>query len=53
MHGVRLTRASVGATLDRLAALPLAERERVPGLAAAQLPEPEEGPAPPGAYTCC
>jgi hypothetical protein len=22
-------------------------------LAAAELPEPEEGPAPPGAYTCC
>jgi exopolyphosphatase/guanosine-5'-triphosphate,3'-diphosphate pyrophosphatase len=93
VHGVRLTRASVGATLDRLAALPLLERERVPGLtaarapvivaglvvlheilgrygldgltvserdlldgaalAAAELPEPEEGPAPPGAYTCC
>ncbi len=93
VHGMRLTRASVGATLDRLAALPLAERERVPGLAAArapvivaglvvlheilgryglegltvserdlldgaalaaaELPEPEEGPTPPGAYTCC
>ena len=93
VHGHRLTRESVGATLDRLAELPLAQRERVPGLAparapvivaglvvlhevlarytldgiavserdlldgaaleAAKLPEPEEGPAPPGAYTCC
>jgi exopolyphosphatase/guanosine-5'-triphosphate,3'-diphosphate pyrophosphatase len=93
VHGDRLTRESVGATLDALAAMPLAERERVHGLAsarapvivaglvvlheilvcygldgltvserdlldggalaAAKLPEPEEGPAPPGAYTCC
>ena len=77
----------------RVASLPLADRERVPGLeparaplivaglvvlheilaryglteievserdllhgaviAAAELPEPEEGLAPPGAYTCC
>ena len=79
--------------LERLAALPLAERREVPGLeperapvivagaailletmrylgldeievserdlldgaalAAAELPEPIEGEAPPGAYTCC
>jgi exopolyphosphatase/guanosine-5'-triphosphate,3'-diphosphate pyrophosphatase len=79
--------------LERLAAMTLAERLRVPGiepgrapvivagivvlrevmsaygfdeievserdilhgaaLAAADLPEPEEGAAPPGAYTCC
>jgi exopolyphosphatase/guanosine-5'-triphosphate,3'-diphosphate pyrophosphatase len=79
--------------LERLAALPLAERRRVPGLEpdrapvivagavilrevldryalhqieaseqdildgaallAADLPEPVEGAAPPGAYTCC
>ena len=26
---------------------------RVTALAAAELPEPEEGAAPPGAYTCC
>lgn len=93
VHGHRLTRESIGTTLDRLAALPLAQRARVAGLAsarapvivaglvilheifsryalgelvvserdllhgaaleAARLPEPEEGPAPPGAYTCC
>ncbi len=93
VHDRRLTRGSVQATRDRLAALPLAERERVPGLAparapvivaglvvlreildryqlleltvserdllhgaalaAAELPEPEEGPAPPTAFTCC
>ncbi|HEX4746608.1 MAG TPA: hypothetical protein VFU99_06955 [Gaiellaceae bacterium] len=93
VHGRRLTRGAVAVTRDRLAALPLAERERVPGLAparapvivaglvvlcevlatydldvltvserdlldgaaleAAELPAPEEGPAPPGAYTCC
>ena len=92
-HGHRIPRASVAAQLDRLAGLPLAERERIPGiepgraavlvagavilrevldvyglaeveaserdilhgaaLAAAELPEQEEGAAPPGAYTCC
>ena len=92
-HGHRIPRTSVERELGRLAALPLAERLRVPGieagrapvivaglvilreilnaydlesievserdllhgaaLAAAELPEPEEGPAPPGAYTCC
>jgi exopolyphosphatase/guanosine-5'-triphosphate,3'-diphosphate pyrophosphatase len=93
VHGDRLSRERVGELLDRLAALPLAERERVHGLvsarapvivaglvvlheilvyydigeltvserdlldgvalAAAELPAPEEGPAPPGAYICC
>lgn len=93
VHGHRLSRAGVQSQLDRLAALPLDERRRVPGLeperapvivagavilrevldrfgldeieasehdildgialAAAELPEPEEGAAPPGAYTCC
>jgi len=92
-HGHRIPRASVERELARLAAMPLAERLRVPGiepgrasvivaglvvlreimdaygldeievserdilhgaaLAAAELPEPEEGAAPPGAYTCC
>jgi len=93
VHGHVLTAAAVEAQLERLAALPLAERRRVPGLQAerapvivagavilheilrhygleaieaserdildgaallaAELPSPEEGPAPPGAYTCC
>ena len=93
VHGHLLARASVDDWLAHLAALPLAERERVPGLqperapvivagavilrevlehfaldvieaserdilhgaalAAAELPEPVEGAAPPGAYTCC
>jgi exopolyphosphatase / guanosine-5'-triphosphate,3'-diphosphate pyrophosphatase len=93
VHGHLLTREGARAQLDRLAALPLAERRRVPALdperapvivagaaillsildaygleairvserdlldgtalAAAELPEPEEGAAPPGAYTCC
>jgi exopolyphosphatase / guanosine-5'-triphosphate,3'-diphosphate pyrophosphatase len=93
VHGHRLTRAGVERQLGRLAALPVDERRRVPGLepdrgpvivagavilrevltryglaevetsehdlldgaalAAAELPEPEEGAAPPGAYTCC
>jgi exopolyphosphatase/guanosine-5'-triphosphate,3'-diphosphate pyrophosphatase len=93
VHGHVLTRDGAGAQLQRLAALPLEERRRVPGLdpdraavivagaailvaildaydleairvserdlldgaalAAAELPEPEEGAAPPGAYTCC
>jgi exopolyphosphatase / guanosine-5'-triphosphate,3'-diphosphate pyrophosphatase len=92
-HGHRIPRPAVDRELDRLAALPLQERLRVPGLepgrapvivaglvilrelldafeiseieaserdilhgaalAAAELPEPEEGAAPPGAYTCC
>jgi exopolyphosphatase/guanosine-5'-triphosphate,3'-diphosphate pyrophosphatase len=93
VHGHRLTLAGARAQLERLAALPVAERrnvaalepERAPvivagaivlvetlaryglesalvserdildgaALAAAELPEPEEGAAPPGAYTCC
>jgi exopolyphosphatase/guanosine-5'-triphosphate,3'-diphosphate pyrophosphatase len=93
VHGHRLSRAGVGAQLERLASLPLAERREVPALdpdrapvivagavileqaldrfglesieasehdlldgaalEAAKLPEPEEGAAPPGAYTCC
>jgi exopolyphosphatase/guanosine-5'-triphosphate,3'-diphosphate pyrophosphatase len=91
IHGHELTAAAVAEQSARLAALSLAERERIvePGrapvivagaailaevlsfygldsiraserdilhgaaLAAAELPEPEEGPAPPGAYTCC
>jgi exopolyphosphatase/guanosine-5'-triphosphate,3'-diphosphate pyrophosphatase len=93
VHGHVLTREAARAQLERLAALPLEERRRVPALdpdrapvivagaailvavlenygldsirvserdlldgaalAAAELPEPEEGAAPPGAYTCC
>jgi exopolyphosphatase/guanosine-5'-triphosphate,3'-diphosphate pyrophosphatase len=93
VHGHLLTRDGTRAQLERLAALPLEERRRVPALdpdrapvivaggaillaildgyglgsirvserdlldgaalAAAELPEPEEGAAPPGAYTCC
>jgi exopolyphosphatase / guanosine-5'-triphosphate,3'-diphosphate pyrophosphatase len=93
VHGHVLTREGARAQLERLAALPLEERRRVPALdperapvivagaailvaildaygldairaserdlldgaalAAAELPEPEEGAAPPGAYTCC
>jgi exopolyphosphatase/guanosine-5'-triphosphate,3'-diphosphate pyrophosphatase len=93
IHGHLLIRDGARAQLDRLAALPLEERRRVPALdperapvivagaailvaildayglgairvserdlldgaalAAAELPEPEEGAAPPGAYTCC
>jgi exopolyphosphatase / guanosine-5'-triphosphate,3'-diphosphate pyrophosphatase len=92
-HGHRISRASVERELERLAAMSLEERLRVPGIepgrapvivaglvvlrevmnaygldeievserdilhgaafAAAELPEPEEGAAPPGAYTCC
>jgi exopolyphosphatase/guanosine-5'-triphosphate,3'-diphosphate pyrophosphatase len=92
-HGHRIALDSVERELERLAAMTLAERLRVPGLepgrapvivagivvlrelmaayglaeievserdilhgaayAAAELPEPEEGAAPPGAYTCC
>ena len=93
VHGHVLTRDGAAAQLERLAAMPLDERQRVPALeperapvivagaailvgildaygldairvserdlldgaalAAAELPEPEEGAAPPGAYTCC
>lgn len=93
VHGHRLSRASVEQQLARLAALPLDDRRRVPGLEpdrapvivagavivrevleryglgalevsehdilhgaaleAAELPEPVEGDAPSGAYTCC
>ena len=92
-HGHHIPAAAVAGLLDGLAALPLEERRRVPGLAperapvivagalilrellawagldeieaserdllhgaaleAAALPEPVEGAAPPGAYTCC
>jgi exopolyphosphatase / guanosine-5'-triphosphate,3'-diphosphate pyrophosphatase len=92
-HGHRISRETVDRELDRLRAMTVAERLRVPGiepgrapvivaglvilgeildryelneievserdilhgaaLAAAELPEPEEGTAPPGAYTCC
>ena len=93
VHGHFLTRDGAERQLERLAAIPLAERRLVPALdperapvivagaailvaildaydldgiraserdildgaalAAAELPEPEEGAAPPGAYTCC
>ena len=38
-----------------IAALTVSERDVLDGAAleAAELPAPEEGPAPPGAYTCC
>jgi exopolyphosphatase/guanosine-5'-triphosphate,3'-diphosphate pyrophosphatase len=38
-----------------LDAIEVSERDILDGiaLAAAELPEPEEGAAPPGAYTCC
>jgi exopolyphosphatase/guanosine-5'-triphosphate,3'-diphosphate pyrophosphatase len=93
VHGHKLTTAGARAQLERLAALPLAERREVPALeperapvivagavilvaildhfnldeievserdildgialAAAELPAPAEGAAPPGAHTCC
>src|SRR3954453_7545691 len=93
VHGHVLSSESVVTLLERLAALPVAERREIPALdpgrapvivagavilrealahfgldcleaserhildgaalEAAELPEPEEGPAPPGAYTCC
>jgi exopolyphosphatase/guanosine-5'-triphosphate,3'-diphosphate pyrophosphatase len=93
VQGHVLSRQGVERQLDRLAALPLAERRRIPALEperapvivagtailleimrhldldeiqvsehdildgaaleAATLPEPVEGDAPPGAYTCC
>jgi hypothetical protein len=44
-------------TLDFFAldAIEVSERDILDGaaFAAAELPEPEEGAAPPGAYTCC
>jgi exopolyphosphatase/guanosine-5'-triphosphate,3'-diphosphate pyrophosphatase len=92
-HGHRLTLASVGAELERLAGMTTEERLTVPGIepgragvivagivvlrevmtaygleeievserdvlhgaafAAAELAAPEDGAAPPGAYTCC
>ena len=92
-HGHRLTSETVDEQLERLAALPVGERQLLPGieperapvivagvviaretlaflglrevevserdlldgvaLEAAALPEPVEGDAPPGAYTCC
>lgn len=38
-----------------IAELSVSERDLLDGvaLAAAELPAPEEGPAPPGAYVCC
>ena len=38
-----------------LDAIEVSERDILDGaaLAAAELPEPDEGAAPPGAYTCC
>ena len=93
VHGHELSLAGVERQLERLAALPLAQRREIPALeperapvivagaviardvlaaygldasrvsehdildgialAAAELPEPVEGDAPPGAYTCC
>jgi exopolyphosphatase/guanosine-5'-triphosphate,3'-diphosphate pyrophosphatase len=93
VDGHRLSADAVESQLERLAALPVAERREVPGLEperapvivagtailletmrylglgeievserdildgaaleAAELPEPVEGDAPPGAYTCC
>ena len=93
VHGHRLALEAARRQLERLAALPLAERREVPALdpdrapvivagaviltetlaffeldaievserdildgialVAAELPAPEEGAAPPGAYTCC
>ena len=93
VHGHLLSRGGARAQLDRLGAMPVEERRRLPALdperapvivagaailvaildaygleairvserdlldgaalAAAELPEPEEGAAPPGAYTCC
>jgi exopolyphosphatase/guanosine-5'-triphosphate,3'-diphosphate pyrophosphatase len=45
------------AILDQygLESIQVSERDLLDGaaLAAAELPEPEEGAAPPGAYTCC
>jgi exopolyphosphatase/pppGpp-phosphohydrolase len=42
-------------TFFGLDAIEVSERDLLDGAAraAAELPEPEEGAAPPGAYTCC
>ena len=93
VHGHRLSAQAAREALERVASIPLEEREQVAGLhparapvivaglvvlcvalaqyglttievserdllhgaalAASELPEPEEGPAPPGAFTCC
>jgi exopolyphosphatase / guanosine-5'-triphosphate,3'-diphosphate pyrophosphatase len=93
VHSYRLSLDAIAAQLERLAAMPLADRREVPALEperapvivagavilwevlahfeldeieaserdllhgaaleAAKLPEPVEGDAPPGAYTCC
>jgi exopolyphosphatase / guanosine-5'-triphosphate,3'-diphosphate pyrophosphatase len=93
VHGSRLSAAGLASQVERLAAVPLAERRRLgpldpdrapvivagaviaretlsffghaeleiserdildgAALSAAELPEAEEGAAPPGAYTCC
>jgi exopolyphosphatase/guanosine-5'-triphosphate,3'-diphosphate pyrophosphatase len=93
VHGSRLSAAALSEQLERLAAVPVAERRLLPrldpdrapvivagavivretlaffgvdelevserdildgaALAAAELPDAEEGAAPPGAYTCC
>ncbi len=93
VHGTRISADDVAKQLQRLSALPVGERRRLPSLdpdrapvivggaliaretlsflgvdelevserdildgaalAAAELPEAEEGAAPPGAYTCC
>ena len=44
-----------GVALYGLAEIEVSERDILHGAAyaAAELPEPEEGLAPPGAYTCC
>ena len=55
--GNRSTLPGFVQSLDRygLAGITASERGLLHGaaLAAAELPEPEEGAAPPGAYTCC
>jgi exopolyphosphatase/guanosine-5'-triphosphate,3'-diphosphate pyrophosphatase len=93
VHGRRISSDAVESWLERLSAMSVEERRRLPGLeparapvivagvlivrevlrayglgeleasdhdlldgaalAAAELPTPEEGAAPPGAYTCC
>ena len=65
VHGIEPGRASVIVaglvilrevlTRVRLSEIEVSERDILHGaaFAAAELPEPEEGAAPPGAYTCC